>query len=70
MAQSPAQVKRCTRILAFKGSHDRRKMRRWINQVVRMTRCEVQEKGISISTSPSLHRRQMYKLRHKRTVKI
>lgn len=62
------QAKRSRRILdhtaSAQAAKDRRKLRRWINRVINMTRYEVKAHGLTQSSSIDTHRKQMRKFRH------
>jgi len=62
------QAKRSQRILDKTAdaqcAKDRRKLRRWVNRVISMTRYEVKAHGLLANGNIDTHRRQMKKFRH------
>jgi hypothetical protein len=62
------QAKRSRRILdhtaSAQAAKDRRKLRRWVNRVINMTRYEVKAHGLIMNGNIDTHRRQMKKFRH------
>ena len=62
------QVKRSQRILDKTAdaqcAKDRRKLRRWVNRVISMTRYEVRAHGLIMGSNIDTHRAQMKKFRH------
>ena len=59
------RIRKMTEFLPIaKHSQDRRKLRRWVNQVTRMTRYHVKANGILSTSTLDSHRSSMKKFRH------
>ena len=62
------QAKRSQRILDHTAdaqcAKDRRKLRRWVNRVISMTRYEVKAHGLIMGSNIDTHKAQMKKFRH------
>lgn len=65
---TPQQSRRIATMTEFlktvQASKDRRKARRWVNQVIRMTRYHVKANGLVQGGSIDTHRAAMKKFRH------